>query len=192
MINLRCNLLNGGRSYRTLSSRVKYRALTKSYASCFKISASFSTNTQLEKKSGGILDNFIGYDTNEASQAFTSRWLMVLPAFATHMCIGSPWAWSIMADALTRQVGFVAPAAADWTLLEAAFPLSIVFLGQGLSASVVGTWQLKVGPRKAMAAAACAFGGGLLIGSAGIYFHSLPLLYAGYGALGGIGKTALT
>ena len=34
---------------------------------------------------------------------------------------------------------FVAPAAADWTLMQAAFPLSVVFLLQGVSASVVVT-----------------------------------------------------
>jgi len=112
---------------------------------------------------------------------------MVLPAFGTHMCLGSPWAWSIMADVATREIGFVAPAAADWTLMQAAFPMSTVFLMLGLSASVVGKWQIKVGARTAMAASACAFGGGFLLGAAGIYFHSLPLLYFGYGFLGGTG-----
>jgi hypothetical protein len=30
---------------------------------------------------------------------------MAVPAFLTHMCIGSPWAWSLMADVVTREVG---------------------------------------------------------------------------------------
>jgi len=38
-----------------------------------------------------------------------------------------------------------------------------------------------------MAVAAASFGGGLAIGAAGIHFHSLPLLYLGYGVLGGTG-----
>jgi len=46
---------------------------------------------------------------------------------------------------------------------------------------------MKVGPRQAMMAASIAFGGGLSLGAAGIYFHSLPLLYLGYGFLGGTG-----
>lgn len=92
-----------------------------------------------------------------------------------------------MADVITREIGFVAPAAADWTMMEAAFPLSIVFVMQGISASVVGRWQLKVGARKAMTLASLSFGGGLMLGAAGIYFHSLPLLYAGYGFFGGTG-----
>jgi len=38
--------------------------------------------------------------------------------------------------------------------MQAALPLSIVFLMQGISASLVGKWQMKVGARKAMATAA--------------------------------------
>ena len=71
--------------------------------------------------------------------------------------------------------------------MQAALPLSLVFLMQGISASVVGKWQMKVGARKAMATASVCFGGGLMLGAAGIHFHSLPLLYAGYGILGGTG-----
>ena len=46
---------------------------------------------------------------------------------------------------------------------------------------------MEVGARKAMAIASLAFGGGLSLGAAGLYFHSLPLLYLGYGFLGGTG-----
>ena len=112
---------------------------------------------------------------------------MIVPAFATHMAIGSPWAWSIMADVITREKGFVTSAAADWTLMESAFPLSIVFLVLGLSASAVGKWQMRVGARHALAMAAGAFGGGCVLGAAGIHLHSLPLVYLGYGCMAGTG-----
>lgn len=46
---------------------------------------------------------------------------------------------------------------------------------------------MKVGARQAMMAASFAFGGGLTLGAAGIYLHSLPLLYLGYGFFGGTG-----
>jgi hypothetical protein len=36
---------------------------------------------------------------------------MVLPCFATHMCIGSPFAWSVMSSLVMRDHGFVASAA---------------------------------------------------------------------------------
>lgn len=112
---------------------------------------------------------------------------MVIPAFTTQMCLGAPYAWSLMADVCTREIGIVAPAAADWSLMETAFPLSLVFIMHGLSASLLGKWQMKVGPRASMAAASVAFGGGIMAGAAGIYFHSIPLLYGGYGILGGLG-----
>jgi MFS family permease len=46
---------------------------------------------------------------------------------------------------------------------------------------------MRVGPRAAMTAASACFGGGLIIGGIGIDMHSLPLMYAGYGLLGGTG-----
>jgi MFS family permease len=88
---------------------------------------------------------------------------------------------------ITREHGFVTSAAMDWSLAETAMPLSIVFAALGLSASFLGKWQLKVGPRKTLACAALAFGGGVGLGSLGIYLHSLPLIYIGYGVLGGTG-----
>lgn len=112
---------------------------------------------------------------------------MVLPAFATHMSIGSTWAWSLMGDVITREQGFVAPAAGDWTMMDSVFPLSIVFFVLGVSASAVGKWQMKVGARHAIAAASVAFGGGCLMGAAGIHLHNLPLVYLGYGGLAGLG-----
>ncbi len=57
----------------------------------------------------------------------------------------------------------------------------------GLSAAVLGTWVERNGPRKAMVVAALCWGIGFMIGSAGIAISSLPLLYLGYGVLGGIG-----
>ena len=72
-------------------------------------------------------------------------------------------------------------------LEEAAMPLSIVLGTFGLSATLFGKWQLKVGPRKSMALASVAFGSAVVLGGAAIQLHSLPLLYLGYGVLGGIG-----
>lgn len=152
-------------------------------------SSKTSTTEASANERVGIIDRLFGLDSCVASESFTNRWLMVIPAFATHMCIGSPYAWSLMADVVTRELGFVAPAASDWTLLEAATPLSITFAVLGFSASLVGKWQMKVGPRKAMAVASGAFGGGMLLGAAGIHFHNLELLYLGYGLLGGTGNS---
>ncbi|CAM6000693.1 unnamed protein product [Sphagnum balticum] len=104
---------------------------------------------------------------------------MVVPAVMTHICIGSPYAWSLMADVITRDAGFVASAASDWGLGEAALPLSIVLGTFGLSATLFGKWQLKVGPRKSMAYASVAFGSGssgaveALTIMGGVYFATM-------------------
>jgi hypothetical protein len=81
--------------------------------------------TALLRSNSSFLGRLIGEESNVASKDYTNRWAMVIPAFATHMCLGAPYAWSIMADQITREVGFVAPVMNDWTLMEAAFPLSV-------------------------------------------------------------------
>jgi len=132
-------------------------------------------------------DKLFGPQTVEAKATFRNRWLMVLPAFFTHMCIGSPWAWSAMSGALSREFGFVTSSAMDWSLSQTTLPLSIVFALQGVSAAFAGKWQMKVGARLAMAVAGLCFGGGLLIGSAGIAIHNIWLVYFGYGFIAGCG-----
>lgn len=141
-----------------------------------------------KSSSGGLFDRWFGMESNQAKEGeVTNRWSMAVPAVGVHLCLGAPWAWSLVGDSCTRSLGFVAPAAADWSLYECAFPLSIVFLMQGVGAAVFGKWQMRVGARKAMAFSGMAFGGGFMLGALGIHMHSLPLLYAGYGFLSGTG-----
>lgn len=141
----------------------------------------------VEEKKDGLWERWFGKEALVASESFKNRWAMVVPAIACHMCIGAPYAWSIIADEITREVGFVAPAAADWTLMDTALPVSLVFLFHGLSSATLGKWQSTSGPKKSMFFSAFAFSGSLALGALAIHFHSLPLLFIGYGALGGIG-----
>ena len=69
---------------------------------------STSTNTTtpvtpVPTKDGG----WFGKDSNIASEGFKNRWLMCIPAVTLHLCIGSPWSWSLIADAISRENGFV-------------------------------------------------------------------------------------
>jgi len=137
--------------------------------------------------SQGLLDRWLGLDSNTASESTTNRWAFVLPAFATHACIGAPYAWSLMTGPLTREYGFVTSSAADWTFEEATFPIMIIFFLQGAAAAAGAKWQIRVGARKSIALAGACWGGGLMLGALGIHLHSLPLLYVGYGFFGGIG-----
>jgi MFS family permease len=116
-----------------------------------------------------------------------NRWLVPIASVAIHLCIGSVYAWSIYNPALIRVFGVVTPAADDWLLSDVVwiFTVAIVFLG--LAAAVAGKWLEEVGPRMVGTVAAICWGGGYVIGSVGIVLHQLPLVYLGYGAIGGCG-----
>lgn len=116
-----------------------------------------------------------------------NRWWVPPASIAIHLCIGSVYAWSIFNPALIKTLGVAASAADDWDLGQVVwiFTVAIVFLG--LAAAFAGRWLETVGPRKVGVVAACLWGGGFIIGSAGIHLHQLWLVYLGYGVIGGCG-----
>ena len=116
-----------------------------------------------------------------------NRWKVPPASIAIHLCIGSVYAWSIYNPPLTRLFGVVAPASGDWSLQDVTWIFSVAIVFLGLAAALAGHWLDKVGPRLVGTAAAALWGGGYLIGSAGIFTHQLWLLYLGYGVLGGCG-----
>ena len=108
-----------------------------------------------------------------------SKWLIPPAALCVHLSIGQVYAFSVFKTSLVDRFG------SSQTAVSWVFSIAIVMLG--LSAAVLGTWVERNGPRKAMVVAALCWGTGFLIGSAAIAIGSLPLLYLGYGVLGGIG-----
>lgn len=116
-----------------------------------------------------------------------SRWLVPPAALCIHLSIGQAYGWSVFNKPLTKLIGISASAEGDWTDTQVVriFSLAIAFLG--LSAAFGGKWLERVGPRKAMFVSACCFGGGFFISALGAHFHLLPLIYLGYGVIGGIG-----
>ena len=116
-----------------------------------------------------------------------NRWRVPLASVAIHLCIGSVYAWSIYNPPLTKVFGVVTSAADDWNLGEVVwiFTVAIVFLG--LAAAIAGRWLETVGPRMVGTVAACCWGGGYIVGAAGILTHQLWLIYLGYGVIGGCG-----
>ena len=116
-----------------------------------------------------------------------NRWLVPPASVAIHLCIGSVYAWSIFNPPLERVQGVVGRAPDDWSLGSVVwiFTVAIVFLG--LSAAVAGKWLERVGPRLVGTVAAACWGGGFLVGAAGIWTHQLWLVYLGYGVIGGCG-----
>jgi MFS family permease len=61
------------------------------------------------------------------------------------------------------------------------------YLYSGFTTSILGEWVEKSGPRKASAVGTLFWSSALCTTAAGVHFHSLPLVYVGYGLLGGIG-----
>jgi MFS family permease len=128
-----------------------------------------------------------------------SRWLVPPAALCVHLCIGQAYAFSVFNKPMAQLLCSAASACpaptekaisttpGDWSIsaLGWIFSLAIVFLG--LSAAVFGRWVESAGPRKAMFAAACLFCGGLLVAGFGVSIHNLPIVFLGYGVIGGCG-----
>jgi len=116
-----------------------------------------------------------------------NRWRVPVASVAIHLCIGSVYAWSIYNPPLTRVYGVVTSAADDWSLSAVVWVFTVAIVSLGLAAAFAGKWLEEAGPRKVGVVAACCWGGGYIVGAAGILTHQLWLLYLGYGVIGGVG-----
>ena len=116
-----------------------------------------------------------------------NRWKVPPASVAIHLCIGSVYAWSIFNPALIRTEGVVVSAADDWTLRQVVWVFTVAIVCLGLAAAFAGKWLERVGPRVVGSVAAVCWGGGFLIGGAGVWLHQLWLVYLGYGVVGGCG-----
>ena len=127
--------------------------------------------------------SFLDRDRSVAHPGY-SRWLVPPAALAIHLSIGQVYAFSVFKNPL------LALRSADgsaWSLEQVGFIFSIAIAFLGISAAIFGAWLERAGPRRAMFYAACCFGAGFYIASFGAKLHSLPLIYLGYGVVGGIG-----
>jgi len=116
-----------------------------------------------------------------------SRWRVPPAALAIHLAIGQAYAFSVFNLPLSTLIGIDKSAPGDWKLTTIGWIFSVAIVFLGLSAFTFGRWLEGAGPRKAMFASACCFGGGFLIASLGVRFHQIWIIYLGYGVLGGIG-----
>ena len=88
---------------------------------------------------------------------------------------------------MSTLIGITAPAQGDWKITDIGWIFSLAILFLGLTAAFGGKWVERVGPRKSMFTAALLFSGGLLIAGGGVALHLLPLVFLGYGVVGGMG-----
>jgi OFA family oxalate/formate antiporter-like MFS transporter len=114
-----------------------------------------------------------------AGAAAPSRGPIAGAAVLTHVCLGSVYAWSVAVPALQRQTG--------WTRPQLTWAFSFAIAALGLTAALAAGPVRRWGPRAAVRLSALLFGlGGVLAGLA-VHIHALPLLYLGYGLVGGVG-----
>jgi MFS family permease len=122
---------------------------------------------------------FLDRDRSVAHPGY-SRWLVPPAALAIHLSIGQVYSFSVFKNPLLALDS-------AWSLKEIGYIFSIAILFLGLSAALFGAWLETAGPRRTMFYSAICFSAGFLIASLGATFHSLMLIYLGYGVLGGIG-----
>lgn len=116
-----------------------------------------------------------------------NRWSIMPRAFMNFIPTGAVYAWSMWQLPLTTCFGTLAPAAADWGVAEVGTTFSCLAVGFGVTVGGLGPWMASAGPRYASLVGATLFGGGHLLAAAGVYTHTLPLVWLGWGVCGGLG-----
>jgi OFA family oxalate/formate antiporter-like MFS transporter len=108
-----------------------------------------------------------------------SRWLIAGMGTLLQLCLGSVYAWSYFQKPLVEGYGW------SNTQVAWAFSLAIGFLG--IAAAVGGVLLPKFGPRKLAVTGSLLHGSAYLLAALALHWKSLPLLWIGYGVIGGIG-----
>ncbi len=134
------------------------------------------------------MPSFLDRERTVAPPGF-NRWLVPPAALAIHLSVGQAYAFSVFNTPLTQLLGSTKThhVEGDWNKVQVGWIFSIAIVCLGLSAAVFGRWMEAAGPRKAMLASALCFGSGFFVAALGLGLHLLPLVYLGYGVLGGIG-----
>ncbi len=115
-----------------------------------------------------------------------NRWLFPPAALAVHMCIGQAYGLSVFSIPFSKLLGVDKSLPDDWPLTTTVWIFNIAFFVLGVSAALFGKWVERNGPRKTMFVSACSFAIGFFISALGVHWHSIWLLYLGYGVFGGI------
>jgi MFS transporter, OFA family, oxalate/formate antiporter len=113
------------------------------------------------------------------AEAGGGRWWIAVAGTLLQVCLGTVYAWSYFQNPVVR--------AFDCTQSQAAWAFSLAIGFLGLAAAWGGLKLPVCGPRRlAMTGGAC-YAAGYLVSALAVSRQSLPLFYAGFGVLGGIG-----
>lgn len=109
----------------------------------------------------------------------SSRWFMAIMATLLMVCLGTVYAWSYFLGPIMKAYG--------WNNAQVSLTFSFAIFFLGVAAAFGGVWLPKIGPRKMAAAGSVLFGLGYALAGLALSVKSLPLLYLGYGLVGGTG-----
>ncbi|MBL8968694.1 MAG: OFA family MFS transporter [Spirochaetaceae bacterium] len=112
-----------------------------------------------------------------------SRWTVAAMGAALMLCLGTVYAWSYFQDLLVREYRAVY----GWSNAEVAWVFSLAIFFLGAAAAVGGRLLPRLGPRRLALLGGCLFAAGYLTAGLALASRSLPLLYLGFGAIGGTG-----
>ncbi len=107
------------------------------------------------------------------------RWLVAVAGTALQACLGTVYAWSYFQNPLANGYG--------WSNSQVTWAFSLAICCLGLAAAWGGTQLPRLGPRILAAIGGLLFGAGYLLAALALHWKSLPLLYMGYGVIGGSG-----
>nr|WP_321315343.1 OFA family MFS transporter [uncultured Ligilactobacillus sp.] len=113
---------------------------------------------------------------------FKKRNVVAFAGVVFHLMIGSVYAWSVFSKPIV--------AATHWSESAVSFAFSLAIFCLGMSAAFMGKAVEKFGPTATGVFSSIFFGAGIALTGLSIHLHSLPLLYLGYGIIGGIGLGA--
>jgi len=111
-----------------------------------------------------------------------NRWLIAVMGTVLMLCLGTVYAWSYFQALLVAETSGY-----GWNNSQVAWTFAIAIFFLGISAAVAGPRLQKVGPRRMATLGGVAFSLGTAVAGLALAVRSLPLLYLGYGLLGGIG-----
>ncbi|BBB91261.1 MAG TPA: OFA family MFS transporter [Methylomusa anaerophila] len=112
-------------------------------------------------------------------QNVPNRWLIAIMGTVLQLALGTVYAWSFFQQPIM--------AANNWTNSQVAWAFSLAIFSLGLAAAWGGINLPKFGPRKLAMTGGALFGAGYFGAAYALDTQNLPLLYLGYGVIGGIG-----
>ena len=112
-------------------------------------------------------------------QCTPNRWLIAIMGTVLQIALGTVYAWSFFQQPVM--------AAGNWSNTQAAWVFSLAIFFLGISAAWGGINLPGFGPRKLAMMGGFLFGLGYLVAAYALHIQNLPLLYIGYGAIGGMG-----